>query len=77
MVTAKATIRISQIRMNFGKFIMQRVILFVMVPLILFLNLAKRGYTKGYEKTTGKSGMKDTMIYHSGSLTPLIPKNAK
>ena len=73
----KANINISQIRRNFGKLIMQRVKLFLIVSLIELLNLATSGYIYGKEKTSGSAGIKAINVYHSGSFNPLNPKRAK
>ena len=73
----KARIKISQIRRNLGKLIMQRVKLFLTVSLTELLNLATKGYTYGKEKITGIAGRKAINVYHSGSFNPLNPFRAK
>ena len=73
MLTPSAIIWMNQMRMNFGKKIMQSVKLLVIVPFTPFLNLESNGYTKGSEKITGRTGMNATSVYHSGRCMPLKP----
>ena len=72
-----AAAAISHMRRNFGKFIMHKVKLFFMVPFTEFENLATSGYRNGRGNTSGRTGIKDTTVYHSGSFIPLMPKNEK
>lgn len=77
MLIAIAKMMITQIRMNFGKLIMQRVKLFLIVPLMPLSNLAISAYVKGSVKIIGSRGRRDTIMYQSGSLMSPHPKNAK
>ena len=77
MLIAIAMMIINQIRMNFGKLIMQRVKLFLRVPLMPLSNLAISAYTKGSVKMSGSRGRRDTIMYQSGSLMSPHQKNAK
>jgi hypothetical protein len=74
---AEAIAAMSHMRRNFGKLIMQSVKLFLIVSFTELLNLATSGYKNGTLKINGRSGIKETSVYHSGSLTPLNPKRAK
>ena len=51
--------------------------MFLIVSFTELLNLATSGYNNGTLKINGRSGIKETSVYHSGSLTPLNPKRAK
>jgi hypothetical protein len=74
---SKAVAAISHMRRNLGKFIMHIVKLFLMVPFTELENLATSGYRNGMVNTSGRTGINDITVYHSGSLIPLNPNNEK